>query len=784
MFPNLNGLLLTIDDPANDSSNPSCLSNRTALKFGNSNHSSLIILSKSLQSNRTYQFMVQMQHRRNLSQQATGYVLVKIENTRPLIIAIGCVITTLCAANLEYQFVNPTTQVALFSVPIGNYSRIDNITWNIYSGEMNSSANYSQWNLFDQNRFENIWFFGRRTSNFTSTNQLFLNNSQIKLWKFEVVYSFPTETSVSALNFLINQPPSNGSCSISPLNGTTMTLFTISCLNWFDEDGIKDYTVYSYTNDISNKLMITFSSLSSIEFRLSSEMNQHLIVYIRDQLNCLTEYILSSTISVQVDLEILQSLQSSMTNNPVVELLSSGNQNVVGQVLTSISQEFNKMNTESINRAAASGIPAAAISISSLTSQSIPSTDEFNQSAFIEYNKELNSQANLREYLISFTQNLQITTSNSIKLQSSSLAQLTKSTNQLTRRTLSIAAQRCYKLATVLQSMSMKIAQEDAEIAVQQLIQCASNVLSAVNGPLQGRTNVLDSDAQQASTFPDDYDTDLESQWSKINLLDDKNFYYQNQLANQLKIQMNEILSKLTSVLNVQLNVGQKSIMNTSEVFMSLEIHSNVSIQTLIEPLAPFGNSKSTANTNVSRAISYSTTKTQIPFEITIPRDPNLIISPMILQNVTNNSTVHQQLFYTHYVNLSSSLSMSVHIEIEPLIANLSYLLIYKFDGIPQVNQMDGWTILRPWNSTYFLDNQQTRNHQSLVFGVRELNSSDSSFPMINQTYNFTSNYKLRVYSSGCYYLDENNQWKDDGLLVGPLTNHKQTQCFLINALF
>jgi len=111
-------------------------------------------------------------------------------------------------------------------------------------------------------------------------------------------------------------------------------------------------------------------------------------------------------------------------------------------------------------------------------------------------------------------------------------------------------------------------------------------------------------------------------------------------------------------------------------------------------------------------------------------------------------------------------------------------LLIYKFDGIPQVNQMDGWTILRPWNSTYFLDNQQTRNHQSLVFGVRELNSSDSSFPMINQTYNFTSNYKLRVYSSGCYYLDENNQWKDDGLLVGPLTNHKQTQCFLINALF
>jgi hypothetical protein len=30
----------------------------------------------------------------------------------------------------------------------------------------------------------------------------------------------------------------------------------------------------------------------------------------------------------------------------------------------------------------------------------------------------------------------------------------------------------------------------------------------------------------------------------------------------------------------------------------------------------------------------------------------------------------------------------------------------------------------------------------------------------------FTSNYQLRVYTSGCYYLDRNNQWKSDGMLV------------------
>ena len=59
-----------------------------------------------------------------------------------------------------------------------------------------------------------------------------------------------------------------------------------------------------------------------------------------------------------------------------------------------------------------------------------------NQSALDEYNAELNSHANVREYLMRFTTNLAITTSNSIKLQSSSLAQLTQSTNQLTRTTL------------------------------------------------------------------------------------------------------------------------------------------------------------------------------------------------------------------------------------------------------------------------------------------------------------------------------------------------------------
>ena len=85
---------------------------------------------------------------------------------------------------------------------------------------------------------------GTDTSNFTALNKVFLANPNETLWRFEVVYTFAMETSSSALNFQINRSPQNGSCEINPQNGTTTTVFHISCLNWFDEDNITDYSLY------------------------------------------------------------------------------------------------------------------------------------------------------------------------------------------------------------------------------------------------------------------------------------------------------------------------------------------------------------------------------------------------------------------------------------------------------------------------------------------------------------------------------------------------------------
>jgi hypothetical protein len=140
-----------------------------------------------------------------------------------------------------------------------------------------------------------------------------------------------------------------------------------------------------------------------------------------------------------------------------------------------------------------------------------------------------------------------------------------------------------------------------------------------------------------------------------------------------------------------------------------------------MQPLASSDKSKS--NTNLSTSIALSIldqngneisiqTTFDYPYKFIIPRDPNLIIPSMTLQNVTSmNSTPHHLLFNLHYINIvqSNNLTVSIHIEMEPLNINLGYLLIYKFDSSPQlnssINQIDGWSLFCP-SSELFLFSQ------------------------------------------------------------------------------
>ncbi|CAF1687379.1 unnamed protein product, partial [Adineta ricciae] len=170
-----------------------------------------------------------------------------------------------------------------------------------------------------------------------------------------------------------------------------------------------------------------------------------------------------------------------------------------------------------MTKAVSNGVPSTSISVSPLgSSSSQQNSAALNVTALNEYKNEVNSYAQVREYLMRFIPNLPITTSKSIQLQASAIVQLTETTNQLTRNTLTIAIDRCYKLTMALSSSTREMTPEDTSAIATLLIQCASNVLTAVSGPLQERMMVLDADFVRATSFPQDYDSDLELPWSNL----------------------------------------------------------------------------------------------------------------------------------------------------------------------------------------------------------------------------------------------------------------------------
>lgn len=133
-----------------------------------------------------------------------------------------------------------------------------------------------------------------------------------------------------------------------------------------------------------------------------------------------------------------------------------------------------------------------------------------------------------------------------------------------------------------------------------------------------------------------------------------------------------------------------------------------------MQPLAPYGNLRTHSNTNLSTLISFSLidknendipvyTTIDKPIEFIIPRDMNMIIPPMILQNLTLKN-YSNEIFHFHFINIirNNNLSLSIHFEMHPIDTNLAYIFIYKFDNIPQWNQFDGWSLFCPSSTIHF----------------------------------------------------------------------------------
>jgi len=438
--------------------------------------------------------------------------------------------------------VNPTTQVALFSFCVNECPKEKKLIWNIYFGRINSTQNFTKWILFEQMvNFENIWFFGRNTTNFTSINDLFDHFRNETHWKFEVIYQFERMNSSSALNFEINPPPVNGSCEINPRNGTTNTLFNVTCSHWKIKENIKEYSLFT-----RNKQIIAFSPIPSFEVRLPIGNPLDLFVEIRDYLIAITEFHLLPVTVVKEEINLSK------------ELLSNENQNTIGQMIRLITDELNQIDISN-------EIPLTSIFISPLMNQVNIRNNRSTRSEFI---KEINRLADLRESFIKLIPSMTIVSVNSLKLQSLSLVQLTDTTNQLTRTTLQIVSQKCFQLTEELEFWLEKMTFEDVQMIVTQLLQCFSNVLTAVNGLLQKRIEILD-------------------EWV---------FDSQKELADSLNEKRNQIIFILTSSLNLHLNLGQNYSIETPQVFLSLQ---TISLQSLLNRM------NLSSNLNQNQTVSF-----------------------------------------------------------------------------------------------------------------------------------------------------------------------------------
>jgi hypothetical protein len=140
------------------------------------------------------------------------------------------------------------------------------------------------------------------------------------------------------------------------------------------------------------------------------------------------------------------------------------------------------------------------------------------------------------------------------------------------------------------------------------------------------------------------------------------------------------------------------------------------------------GSSTHASHTNLSRSLTLSlfdADAREVPvltptssnnrsssIELIIPRDPNLHLPPMALQNVTALlHTPHHFIFNRHAVNLSlfrspsSSSTVALHFEMQPLDITAAFLLIYRFDQPPQLNHslrlIDGWSYLCPASQSF-----------------------------------------------------------------------------------
>lgn len=142
------------------------------------------------------------------------------------------------------------------------------------------------------------------------------------------------------MDCLVNRPPANGLCSISPTRGTIDTLFTVSCSNWSDTDGIGGYSLFGWRENVSDLVMFGDSRDPTLVlfFPKNPENSSllHLLVFIRDRFDAVIKVNVSS-LSIDSNSTMIEAFNDNFTR-----LLFTLNQNLISLAIISVSQVFSQ----------------------------------------------------------------------------------------------------------------------------------------------------------------------------------------------------------------------------------------------------------------------------------------------------------------------------------------------------------------------------------------------------------------------------------------------------------
>ena len=240
-------------------------------------------------------------------------------------------------------------------------------------------------------------------------------------------------------------------------------------------------------------------------------------------------------------------------------------------------------------------------------------------------------------------------------------------------------------------------------------------------------------------------------------------------------------------------------------------------------PMAPAGhNGNNETNIGFSSLISLSfrdSSKSEVEireskfaFDLRVPRDKNL--PPIVYQrvNATNVSISAGSHILPNSFHVKSN-NASIHINIKPPDLSIGYLVLLKFGYTPILNSTyadyNHFKVLCPNSSDYvtlrndsfylfFLSSAQVNGHKGFVgYGIRELTPSElntyctpsfdnanklslKSAPLLadSNKINFTKDFLLLSYTSGCYYYESaSGKWSSHGTEVVSDTSLYETHC-------